>query len=68
MHTRTTFWLLGHGALAACLAAPQSAPDVPARHLTSKSIKAVSYQVGGGSTKIDLRSTSLVPNAAGERN
>jgi outer membrane protein OmpA-like peptidoglycan-associated protein len=52
----------------ACIASAQSATEAPARHLISKSIKAVSYQVGGGSTKIDLRSTSLAPNAVGEAN
>jgi len=42
-------------------AAAQESPD-----LISKSTQAVGYQVGGGSTKIDLRGTSLLPGAIGE--
>ncbi len=42
-------------------AAAQESPDV-----VSKSTQAVGYQVGGGSTKIDLRGTSLLPEATGE--
>jgi len=38
----------------------------PSSSVISKSIRAVSYPVGGGSTKIDLKSTTLVPQAAGE--
>jgi len=39
----------------------ESIPDV-----ISKSTKAVGYPVGGGSTKVDLKSTSLMPQASGE--
>ena len=37
------------------------APDV-----VSKSTKAIGYQVGGGSTKVDLKGTELMPQATGE--
>ena len=43
-----------------------SAQNVPASNLTSKSVKAVGYKVGGGSTKVDLKGTELMPQAAGE--
>ena len=47
------------GLTAVCsLAAAQQASDV-----INKSTKAVGYQVGGGSTKIDLRGTDLLPSA-----
>src|SRR5688572_28438074 len=66
MRKRTRLSLLGIGLLAVSIALAQSSTEAPPRDLISKSIKAVSYQVGGGSTKIDLRSTSLAPYAAGE--
>jgi outer membrane protein OmpA-like peptidoglycan-associated protein len=40
---------------------PGSAADV-----TARAIKAVSYQVGGGDTKVDLKATGLVAGASGE--
>jgi hypothetical protein len=39
---------------------------VPASDVTTKSVKAVGYQVGGGGTKVDP-STSLMPEANGDR-
>ena len=42
-----------------------SQQSAPASGLVSKSTKAVGYQVGGGSTKIDLKGTSLMPLAGG---
>jgi outer membrane protein OmpA-like peptidoglycan-associated protein len=42
---------------------PQGAPD---SSVISKSTKAVGYPVGGGSTKVDLKATSLIPQASGE--
>jgi outer membrane protein OmpA-like peptidoglycan-associated protein len=51
-------------ALIPCVAA-QSPSAPPARDLISTSIRAVSYRVGGGSTKVDLRPTSLAPRASG---
>lgn len=38
----------------------------PASSLVSKSTKAVGYQVGGGSTKVDMKGTGLMPRAFGE--
>ena len=48
------------------MASPQSALSTPASDLVSKSTKAVGYQVGGGSTKVDLKGTGLMPLANGE--
>ncbi|HVN81807.1 MAG TPA: OmpA family protein [Terriglobia bacterium] len=47
-------------------ASAQSPQGVPASGVISKSTKAVGYQVGGGSTMVDLKGTSLMPQAAGE--
>ena len=40
--------------------------SVPDSNLTTKSVKAVGYKVGGGSTRVDLRGTELMPAASGE--
>jgi outer membrane protein OmpA-like peptidoglycan-associated protein len=40
--------------------------SIPASALTTKSAQAVGYTVGGGSTKVDLAATDLMPNASGE--
>ena len=40
--------------------------DVPESNLISKSVKAVGYRVGGGSTKVDLKGTELMSLASGE--
>jgi outer membrane protein OmpA-like peptidoglycan-associated protein len=47
---------------------PQSgtAQGAQASDVVSKSTKAVSYQVGSGSTKLDLKGTQLMPQAMGE--
>ena len=50
--------------LTAALSA-QAPPDIPASSLVSKSIKAIGYQVGGGSTKVDLKSTEHTSGAFG---
>jgi len=41
-------------------------PGVPASDVVSKSTKAIGYQAGGGSTKVDLKGTELMPQAMGE--
>ena len=41
-------------------------PETPESSLTSKSVKAIGYQVGGGSTKVDLNATELTSGASGE--
>ena len=48
------------------IVAAQSHQGAPASSLISKSTKAIGYEVGGGSTKIDLKGTSLMPQAYGE--
>lgn len=52
--------------LSAGIAAAQSQPATPASDQISKSTTAVGYQVGGGSTSIDMKGTSLMPQALGE--
>jgi outer membrane protein OmpA-like peptidoglycan-associated protein len=47
-------------------AAAQVQQSVPDSNLTTKSVKAVGYKVGGGSTKVDLRGTELLSAASGE--
>jgi len=39
---------------------------VPASDVTTKSVTAVGYEVGGGSTKVDLKATDLMPDASGQ--
>jgi outer membrane protein OmpA-like peptidoglycan-associated protein len=54
-----TFWIsLG-------IAAAKSEQSAPVSDLVSKSTKAIGYRVGGGSTKVDLKGTSLMPRANG---
>jgi outer membrane protein OmpA-like peptidoglycan-associated protein len=52
--------------IAAGSTAAQSQQGAAASSVISKSTKAVGYPVGGGSTKVDLRGTSLMPGANGE--
>ena len=52
--------------LSARAAAAQSTQATPDSSLISKSVKAIGYKVGGGSTKVDLKGTSLMPQANGE--
>jgi outer membrane protein OmpA-like peptidoglycan-associated protein len=52
--------------LTAGIAAAQSQPATPASDQVSKSTTAVGYQVGGGSTTVLLKGTSLMPQANGE--
>lgn len=51
---------------AAGTASAQSEQNPPASELVSRSVKAVGYNVGGGSTKVDLEGTELMPQATGE--
>jgi outer membrane protein OmpA-like peptidoglycan-associated protein len=44
----------------------QSPQNVPASDLTTRSVKAIGYKVNGGSTKVDLTPTDLMPQAIGE--
>jgi outer membrane protein OmpA-like peptidoglycan-associated protein len=52
--------------LSASIAVAQSEQNPPASSLTSKSTTAIGFQVGGGSTKVDLKGTELMPQATGE--
>jgi outer membrane protein OmpA-like peptidoglycan-associated protein len=44
----------------------QTEQNVPASTLVSKSTTAIGFTVGGGSTKVDLKGTDLLPAANGE--
>jgi len=52
--------------LFSCMALAQNEPATPGADVVRKSIKAVGYEVGGGSTKIAFVGTSEAPNASGE--
>jgi len=52
--------------LSSGIAAAQTRQEAPASSLVSKSAKAIGYQVGGGSTRIDMVSTGLMLRASGE--
>jgi outer membrane protein OmpA-like peptidoglycan-associated protein len=49
-----------------CAAMAQTEPTTPESDVVRKSIKAVGYEVGGGSTKVVFVGTSEAPNASGE--
>ena len=52
--------------LSASTAAAQSEQKAPASNLVSKSVTAIGFPVGRGSTKVDLKGTDLMPQAGGE--
>jgi outer membrane protein OmpA-like peptidoglycan-associated protein len=52
--------------LIASTATAQPQEKVPDANLVSKSVVAVGYKVSGGSTKVDLKGTDLMPQAIGE--
>jgi outer membrane protein OmpA-like peptidoglycan-associated protein len=56
--------------VAVCAASAQSDQQAtrtePASDLISRSVKAIGYKVNGGSTKVDLTPTDLLPQATGE--
>lgn len=52
--------------ISTAIAVAQSQQSAPAPDLISKSTKAIGYQVGGGTTKVDLKGTGLMPTANGE--
>jgi len=54
------------GALISTAALAQSPQTPPASQVTSRSIKAIGYQVGGGETTVDLKSSGLIAGATGE--
>jgi outer membrane protein OmpA-like peptidoglycan-associated protein len=52
--------------LSASAATAQSEQKAPASNLVSKSVTAIGFPVGRGSTKVDLKGTDLMPQAGGE--
>jgi len=52
--------------LAALPAMAQEQQEIPESNLVKRSVTAIGYKVGGGSTKVDLQGTKLMPEAAGE--
>jgi outer membrane protein OmpA-like peptidoglycan-associated protein len=57
--------LIASGAMGAAALA-QTSQDIPPSSLISKSTVAIGFTVGGGSTKVDLTGTELMPQASGE--
>jgi outer membrane protein OmpA-like peptidoglycan-associated protein len=43
----------------------QTNPELPPSATITKSVTAIGYEVGGGGTKVDLKSTELMPEASG---
>jgi len=43
----------------------QTNPELPQSATITKSVTAIGYEVGGGSTKVDLKATELMPQASG---
>ncbi len=60
------FCAFGVLAVAASLAIAQNKKEIPAADVISKSIKAVGYEVGGGSTKVIFLGATAAPQASGE--
>jgi outer membrane protein OmpA-like peptidoglycan-associated protein len=60
------FCAVGVMVVAASLASAQNKREIPAADVISKSIKAVGYQVGGGSTRVVFVGTTAAPQASGE--
>ena len=60
------FCALGALAFAGCFSNAQNKKEIPAADVVSKSIKAVGYEVGGGSTKVVFLGTSAAPQASGQ--
>jgi len=50
----------------ASTAAAQADQQLPPSAVVTKSVQAVGYQVGGGSTKVDLKGTDLMAQASGQ--
>src|SRR5688572_10371204 len=64
MYIKNTGLILSVGLCVGSVAA-QTPQEMPSSVLTSKSAKAIGYQVGGGSTKVDLNATDLTPGSSG---
>jgi outer membrane protein OmpA-like peptidoglycan-associated protein len=61
-------WLLMAFCATTAAAQDQANPEqaVPLSAVISKSTTAIGYEVGGGSTKVDLKGTELMPEAGGQ--
>ena len=67
MLQKTLLSTLGLSVLLVSAAHAQSqSPQAPASDVTGRSIKAIGYNVGGGGTTVDLKSSGLIPAATGE--
>src|SRR5271154_5487406 len=66
LRERNTLLLLAVLCLPLGTITAQSQPAEPASTVTTKSVQAIGYTVGGGDTKVDLNGTSLMPQANGE--
>ena len=66
MHRNKSFLCFLILTLTAGSPAGYSQEKVPDSSVVSKSVKAIGYRVGGGSTKVDLKGTDLMPQATGE--
>jgi len=67
MLQKTLLSTLGLSVLLVSAAHTQSqSPQAPASDVTGRSIKAIGYNVGGGGTTVDLKSSGLIPAATGE--
>src|SRR6267142_116420 len=66
MHRNKSFLCFLILTLTAGSPAGYSQEKVPDSSVVSKSVKAIGYRVGGGSTKVDLKGTDLMPEATGE--
>ena len=66
LRQQTTLLLFVVLRLSAGTVVAQSQPTAPASTVTTKSVKAIGYPVGGGGTKVDLKGTELMAQANGE--
>jgi len=65
MHHKKMFFSFLALSLTVSTDAAQSQEKVPDSNLVSKSVTAIGYKVGGGSTQVDLNGTDLMPQAIG---
>jgi outer membrane protein OmpA-like peptidoglycan-associated protein len=62
----TTLLICAALSFSALTVAAQSKQDVPASGVVTKTVKAIGYQVGGGSTKVNLTGSESMSQASGE--
>jgi len=65
-HTTRSFLAVVFAVSCAGCVLAQAKPQVPDSDVVKKSIKALGYEVGGGSTKVVFVGTPVAPNASGE--